>query len=201
MRYQMTFRGYMVITHPYDMPCGYCGTKTPSELRCLCGTTFCMIKCVPVKCWKDGDIECPKCVLETAINAADLAYIAAEREWEENKRERIAELQMERLRMRTADDVIRQQPRWQWTRINGDTLAKLTVKPEEVLKHVPSAGTILIVHSPEGATSFQVTTGGHARRNGDKIDLIAEVEKYEPYGKHQDINRSNLQRIHSEAVR
>ena len=54
----------------------------------------------------------------------------------------------------------------------------------------PAAGTVINVSCRNGSTSLQVTTGGHARWNGNRIELIAEVEDYAPQQANQNPQRA-----------
>ena len=193
MEKAMTFRGYPVAAYDELTKCDFCGTPVLRLVKCPCGTNFCFQVCVPTASMIEGDIECPRCKLENSIIIDDLNYTESDQASQQIQQEKKKDLYLERLRQITADDVIRVANGWKWIKLKGKFMAKLTVKPEEAAERSPAAGTILSVSGQGRSNRLQVTTGGFARHNGKRIDLIVDVEDYDPQGKHKDINRKHLE--------
>ena len=171
----MTFQKFLVITDNPDPTCPTCSHETPSTLLCPdCRHVFCIVNCVPTTLRRQL-IQCPKCSIDSPVlpqraESCDEALITDARESSQQMRQQ----------HENRDEIVRGYTAWWWTHQMGPRMAKTTVPAQRVLEHLPFQGTIILVVDHEGDRSEQVTLGGTAVRNGHNIDLLVNVQPYDP---------------------
>lgn len=190
----ITFQGFPVITQPTATPCHSCGKSPPCLLKCTnCRHEFCMLGCVDVDT-RVSPVTCPKCDRENAILEEELDY----REAELRMRARLQETQKhDQLRKLQAwvgvEDIMPTRDAWRWAVVDGKNVARKLVPPTQAMRHTPPRGAVITVLDQHGNQSPQVTLRGTATQKGAHIDLIVEVEIYDPEGKRQDISMAHFE--------